>query len=319
MNARTRHVLPAGELHTTWDGALPPALEIADGDVVEIATKAATGDQLLPGDGDDALARIDWGQVHPLSGPIAVRGAEPGCTLEIEVLRCVPGDWGYACIDPTFGLLKERFRDPRLRFFELDREAGSVEFAPGVDLRLAPFLGVMGVAPTGPPRTTFAPGDHGGNIDCKELVAGSRLFLPVLVPGARFSCGDGHALQGDGEICSAIECEMDVALAFRVHERRISPRPVVVAGGELLTIGSGASLLAALQEAAADMVDLLGRWFGIGAEDAYMLLSLAGDARIDELVNSSPVVYGAKLVMPLAALAQLDRPTWMGGEASDGD
>lgn len=298
MSNSTSHLLPAEHIHYSWDPNLAPVLEIDSGDDVLLDTRVLTEEQVLPGAPPSVIRDIDWARIHALTGPIAIRDAVPGDTLEVQVLALRPSSWGVSWIDPTYGLLMSDFQEPAVRFFDLTREDGHVEFANGILIPLAPFLGVMGVAPRDGQATTYAPGAFGGNLDCKELTVGSRLFLPIFVAGAMFSAGDAHAVQGDGEICSAIECGMTARLRFRVHKERSIAEPRVETPDAVMTIGHGASVEEAAQNAARGMVDYLVETRSLSREDAYLLCSLAGDARINELVNGNPLVFGARYVLP---------------------
>src|SRR5262245_24013852 len=153
----TTHLLPAERIHYKWDETLPPVLEIDSNDRVVVDTRILSEEQLLPGAGPEAILAIEWQRIHALTGPILIRDAKPGDALEVRVRRLRTGSWGVSWIDPTYGLLLGEFDDPSIRFFDLTRPDGHVEFSPGVLIPLAPFLGVMGVAPTGEPRTTYAP------------------------------------------------------------------------------------------------------------------------------------------------------------------
>ncbi len=154
---------------------------------------------------------------HPLTGPILVRGAKPGDALQIDILELVPGDLGYTAFNPGRGLLPDDFPEPYLKMWELD--GVSAELRAGVRVPLEPFLGVMGVALAEPgEHSTIPPRKSGGNMDIKQLTVGTTLYLPVSVDGALFSAGDGHAAQGDGEVCiTAIETSMTATLRFSVQ------------------------------------------------------------------------------------------------------
>ena len=296
------HFLPPDRIHYQWDETLEPTLEIESGDTVTVDAPPLTEEQLLPGMTAQAILELDWSRVHALVGPIHVRDAEPGDVLEIRLQSLKPAPWGVSWIDPTYGLLMDDFSEPAIKFLDLTRPDGRVEFAPGLTIPLAPFLGVMGVAPPGEPRTTYAPGSFGGNLDCKELTVGSRLFLPVQVRGALFSTGDGHAVQGDGELCSAIECGMAARLEFHLHKGMTLDDPLVHTDDALMTIGHADNLQDAARAAVRAMIDILVRDYRLSRSDAYIFCSLGGDPRINEVVNGNPVVHGVRFVMPKANL-----------------
>ena len=195
-----------------FDAAIPPVLSIASGDTVEIETVNGTR-RVFPQPGSPfaptpAMLAIDAADIarapgHIVTGPVAIDGAEPGDTLEVRIDAIALGaDWGFCGFRPLAGTLPHDFEHPFLSHIAVDRARNICRLPHGLELPLAPFFGVMGVAP--PPRygriSTVEPREHGGNIDLKELVAGTSLFLPVWAPGALFSTGDGHGLQGDGEV-----------------------------------------------------------------------------------------------------------------------
>lgn len=284
-------------IHYRWDGSLPPALTVESGDEVIIETRSGEDDQVRPVDGADKLAEIDMSRLHALSGPIEVLGARPGHILVIHILEIKTGDWGFIMQRPGAGLI--RGFEPYLRTFDLSR--GTVEFAPGVQVELHPFLGVMGVAPANGPQSTRPPGDHGGNLDCAQLVAGTTLHLPVYHPGALFSCGDGHAAQGDGEVCvTAIECQLDVRLRFELLEGAPIARPRLETRTELMTMGAGRTLEAAARQALEDMLDLIVAVTGMSRPDAYALASAAVDLRVNQVVNEP--MMGMRAVVSKAVL-----------------
>src|SRR5438128_5971563 len=183
----------------------------------------------------DVGRRVSKG--HPLTGPVGIRGARPGDVLQVDVRELVPGDLGYTSFRPGIGLLRDDFIEPYLKLWELRGQAA--ELRPGIRVPLAPFLGVMGVALAEPgAHVTAPPRSNGGNMDIKQLTAGTTLYLPVWVAGALFSCGDGHAVQGDGEVCiTAIETTMTATLRFTVRRdirlggRRWRPHSRARAGG----------------------------------------------------------------------------------------
>ena len=236
---------------------------------------------------------------HIMTGPVAVRGAEPGDALRIEILDvALREDWGFNLIRPGAGTLPDRFPDHRRIHLPIDRAAGTVLTPWGLEIPARPFFGVMGTAP--PPHlgrlTSIVPGAFGGNIDNKELVAGATLYLPVWTKGALFSAGDGHAAQGDGEVCgTAIESPMDVTLKFELVKGadlafpRFRTRGPVTrhldAEGYEVTTGVGPDLMEGARAAVSGMIDLLTARHGMSAVEAYMLCSVCGDLRVSEIVD----------------------------------
>lgn len=280
--------------HLAWDAEIPPVASVASGSVVSFDVLDASCGQISAASGVADLVALDFSRVDQVAGPIFVEGAQPGDTLEVELLELAPADWGWTASIPGFGLLADDFPDAALRITHL--AGGLAEFLPRVRIPLAPFCGVLGVASDGPPRSTIPPTEHGGNMDTRHLTAGSRLWLPVAVPGGLFSLGDGHAAQGDGEVCgTAIETPMQVSVRLSVRrDIRVSAPEFETAGplglstntaGWFAADGVGPDLFAAAQAAVRRMIERLGVRHGIDPIDAYLLISVAGDLRISEVVD----------------------------------
>jgi len=241
------------------------------------------------------LLTLDFERVDQVVGPIAVTGAEPGDTLQIDLLAFQPADWGWTAIIPGFGLLADEFAKPAYHVTRLG-PSGPIEFMPGIRLPRAPFCGVIGVAPAAGPLSTIPPDVHGGNMDTRHLVAGSTLFLPVFQPGARISIGDGHATQGDGEVCgTAIESQHKATLKLDLVKganlkmpRFRTPGPVsrhLDEKGYDVTTGIGPDLFTGARNAVSGMIDLLTKRHNMSAIEAYMLCSVCADLRISEIVD----------------------------------
>jgi acetamidase/formamidase len=288
--------------HLAWDPAIEPIETVASGSVVEFDLLDASGGQLTATSTVEDLAHLDFERVDQVNGPIAIIGAEPGDTLQIELLEFEPADWGWTAGIPGFGLLADDFPDPALRISRVPRVGERAEFLPGVRVPIVPFCGEVGVAPPTGPRSTIPPDLHGGNMDTRHLIAGSTLFLPVFHAGARLSMGDGHAAQGDGEVCgTAIETPMRalVRLTVRKDLHLTGPEfltadvPATAGGRRYATDGIGPDLVGAARDAVRRMIDWLGREHGIAAVDAYMLTSVAIDLRISEIVDMPNFVVTA--------------------------
>jgi acetamidase/formamidase len=306
----TVHILNAEPTHSVWNRALEPRLRIAPGDQVQFECVDATGGQVHPGTTVDQFEQIDRTRIHALTGPVWIDGAEPGDVLEIDVLATQHRGWGWSSVIPGLGFLKERFNAPYLFHWHLDGDT-TRSLAPAV-LPVRPFLGVMGVARAedGAFRTR-PPGSFGGNLDVRELCAGAKLYLPIYNPGALFSCGDGHAAQGDGEVCiNGIECPLDVTLSFHLHKRQPLAGPIVEAseavapdtrGDAWVVVESGEDIAATARAATSRMVDLLVSRWGFSEVHAYILCSVALKLRLSQVVNE-PVftVSGAiaKQILP---------------------
>lgn len=301
------HHVDGSRVHHDWDNARAPVLAIASGDVVHFELPITGEGQVAETSTVDDV-RWDFDTIYNLGGPVHVEGARPGDTLEVEVLELTPGPWGWTAILPEAGLLPDDFPEPFLKIFDL-RGSTVAEVAPGVAVPLEPFLGTMGV-PTDEPGSfsPFPPHRGGGNVDCRHLVAGSTLWLPLWCDGALFSCGDAHAVQGDGEVCvSAVECAMRATLRFHVRRRSIpapcfrSPGPVGVGGPRHGTMGIHADLMEGARAATRAMIAWLVEERGLGREDAYVLCSLAGDLHVHEIVDAG--MWNVGMTMPLGVFA----------------
>ena len=290
----SEHALSAEPTHSVWDRGLAPRLRIAPGDEVRFECVDASGGQVHPGMTAEAFQQIDRTRIHALTGPVWIEGAEPGDVLQVDVLATQHRGWGWSSVIPGLGFLKERFAQPFLFHWQLDGNVTS-SLAPAV-LPVRPFLGVMGVAQAEDGRfRTRPPGPFGGNLDVRELCAGSRLYLPVYNRGALFSCGDGHAAQGDGEVCiNGIECPLDVTLRFRVHKQQSLSGPIVesseaVAGDSRsdswVVVESANDIATAARNATNRMIDLLMTRWGIAEVHAYILCSVALKLRLSQVVN----------------------------------
>ena len=287
--------------HLAWDPAIPPIETVESGAIVEFDLLDAAGGQLTAQSTVEDLGRLDFDRVDQVNGPIAIIGAEPGDTLQIDLLEFEPAEWGWTASIPGFGLLADQFAEPYLRITTVPRPGERAEFLPGVRVPIAPFCGEIGVAPIDGPRSTIPPDLHGGNMDTRHLTAGATLFLPVFHEGARLSMGDGHAAQGDGEVCgTAIETPMRALVRLTVRKDLHLTGPEfqtadvqTPTGRRYATDGVGPDLNEAARDAVRRMIDWLGREHGIAAIDAYLLTSVAIDLRISEIVDMPNVVVTA--------------------------
>jgi acetamidase/formamidase len=303
------HRLDDRSPHACWDNSLPPRIAIRPGDVVIFETLEASAGQITPRSSAAALETISFEPIHPLTGPVYVKGAKPGDALEVEVVRLEHKGWGWNAVLPGFGLLAADFPTPYLHHYALTR-AGCV-FRKDIVIPFEPFCGVMGVAPREPGRlNTIPPRENGGNIDIRHLTPGARLYLPVLVEGALFSCGDCHAAQGDGEVNgTGVESPMSVTLRFkllkraRLPELRFATRPRgpltrTGARGYYATTAHGPDLSANAQTAVRYMIDHLVKTYRMSREQAYCLCGAAVDLKISEIVDAPNWIVSAYL--PLA-------------------
>ena len=302
----TTYELKADIVHHEWNNAIPSRLEIDPGDTVVFHTRDAADGFYSPSSTPaDVMRRVFRG--HPLTGPVRVRGARPGDTLVVEILDMRPAPWGWTQIRPGRGLLPEsEFGEPFLQIWDL-ADGTYARMDRRVAVPIAPFPGVMGVALDEPGgHSTLPPRKNGGNMDIKQLTRGTTLYLPVWVDGALFSIGDGHAAQGDGEVCiTAVEMNAQVTLRFglesgrRIQEPRLrTAGPVGAAtnhGPHFATTAHGPELFAASQQAIRYMIDHLVQERGLSREEAYVVSSVAVDLKISEIVDAPNWIVSAFL------------------------
>jgi acetamidase/formamidase len=284
--------------HFGWDNSFVPTERVAPGSTIEFQCLDSSGGQLTLDSTVDDVALLDFAKVNPVTGPIYVEGAEPGDALKVTIEMFRPSGFGWTANIPGFGLLADDFPEPALNIWTYD--AASLEpalFGKHARVPLKPFAGTIGNAPAEmglhsvvPPRRV------GGNLDIRDLAAGTTLYLPVEVAGALFSVGDTHAAQGDGEVCgTAIESPMDVVLKLDLIKdarlktpRFTTPGPVtrhLDAKGYEVTTGIGPDLMTGAREAVSQMIDLLAGRYAMDPVKAYMLVSVCGDLRISEIVD----------------------------------
>jgi acetamidase/formamidase len=287
-----------------WDGRSKPVLRIASGDRVTIETLSGEPDDLpdpslgydiVPGQAEVLASTFRGPGPHLLTGPVYIEGTEPGDVLEVRVLdielRC---NWGWNIQVPTLGTLPEDFPEFRRIHIPLDRARNIATLPWGQELPLSPFFGNFGVAP--PPSwgrlSSKEPRAFGGNMDNKELGAGSTLYFPVFVPGALFSAGDGHALQGDGEVClTAIEAALTGTFEFHVRRDLRLTSPRAETASDWITMGFDEDLDDAAKAALRDMIALIREKSGLSAQDAYTLCSIAADLRVTQLVDGNKGIH----------------------------
>ena len=336
--------------HNRYHPDIEPVLEVGEGEEVVIETRDSVDGQLPPGTDESAFLSLQSGAVHPLTGPIFVKGAEPGDILEVEFVDIVPQAHGFSAILPGFGFLRDLMTESFLVHWTLRDGWATSEQIPGVRIPGAPFMGISAVMPSAkelsdwnareqevrdrgemalPPDPdgaiphgacalhglrTNPPRENGGNFDVKQLTRGAKLLLPVSVPGALFSTGDGHFAQGDGEVSlTAIEISATVAVRFRIYkglaERRKLTAPAfshtsydpgpsdrilgamgypIDASGKNL----GENLTLAARNALLNMMTLL-QERGFTAKQAYVICSVACDLRISNVVDLPNVTVSA--------------------------
>jgi len=350
--------------HNRWHPGIEPALRIASGETVAIETRDSLDGQIRRGMGSSELAGLSLDSAHVLTGPIHVEGAKPGDLLAVHVEDVITPDYGFTAVLPPLGLLSDRFDKPFLLHWDLADGIATSDSLPGVRVSGAPFMGVMGLAPSlerlrsvnrrealagkagalilppTPSRAipddqdvanegwrTVAAHETGGNLDIRQLVKGSSLYLPVDVDGALFSTGDAHFAQGDGESCgTAIETSATLVARFEVlpgaaasrnqsSPSWTSPGPQMQQDGSAgyiattgLSVADGDVVHAldarlAARNAVLAMIDMLGHDYGLSPEQAYCLVSVAGDLRISSIVNVPHALVSVTLpraVLPVA-------------------
>jgi acetamidase/formamidase len=297
----------ARTLHGWFDRDLPPVLTVDPGTTVRFRT-LDSGWSAGPWTGErQRVPEHVEGAGHALTGPVGVRGARPGTVLEVRIDDVVPAAWGttHAGTRPTAWNLRLGVETPAVLPWDIDVAAGVARTPAGTTVALRPFLGVLGMPPPEPGRhSTIPPYWHGGNLDCKELVAGSTLYLPVPVEGGLFSVGDGHAAQGDGEVSgTAIECPIERAdLTLDLREDlfgRPLTTPVARTPAGWVAMGLGDDLDEAAAEALDAMLGVLTALHGVSRSEALALASVAVDLRITQVANRT---FGVHAVLPPGAL-----------------
>jgi acetamidase/formamidase len=288
-----------------FEATLPPLLTIESGESVTISTVSAAPDQLppasagltvppaLPAIHEKVTRRVVPG--HICVGPVAVRGARPGQTLQVDIERIdLHYDWGYNVVRPLAGALPYDFDEHRLVHIPLDRERMIGRLPWGIDIELKPFFGVMAVAPpkswgtigTPPPRK------NGGNLDNKELVAGTTLFLPIFTEGALFSVGDGHGVQGDGEVCiTAIETGLIGTFRLSLRDDLPLEWPMAETPTHVMTMAFDPDLDTCVVIALRSMLDLICARSNMDRYQAHALCSLAADLRVTQVVNGNKGIH----------------------------
>ena len=300
------HELDASQVHYAWDNSVVPRLVIEPGDTVLFQTRdAADGFYSRASTHADVLNRGPF-RGHPLTGPVQVKGAEPGDALVVEVLDIKPAaDFGWTAIRPGRGLLPEsEFSKPFLQIWDLS-DGTHARMDRRVAVPIEAFPGVMGTALDEPgAHSTMPPRKNGGNMDIKQLTRDSTLYLPVWMPGALFSVGDGHGAQGDGEVCvTAVEMRAQVTLRFGLQRGRHLEEPQLRTTRRLAagtntgpwygTTAHGPDLFASAQRAVLHMIDHLVRERGFSREEAYIICSVAADLKISEIVDAPNWIVSA--------------------------
>jgi acetamidase/formamidase len=300
------HRLDSSVVHYEWNNAIAPRLVVDPGDTIVVDTRDAGDGYYTPTSTSRDTAARGPMKGHPLSGPIAVRGARPGDVLVVEIVAMEPAPFGWTHIRPGRGLLPEaEFPEAFLQIWNLeDRAVARMRARSGarVAVPLAPFPGVLGTALDEPGgHSTMPPRKNGGNMDIKQLTAGATVYLPVWVDGGLLSVGDGHGAQGDGEVCiSAVEMSARVTLRVGLRQGRPLHEPQLRTSGshpsrgaEFATTAHGPDLFLSAQQAVRYLVDHLVAERGLTREEAYVVASVAADLRISEIVDAPNWIVSA--------------------------
>ena len=283
-----------------FNASIPAVLQVESGDEVVIDTFSGGMSEVA----DPSLFRPEHRLIvdtvpqimgpHILTGPVHVKGAEPGDTLEVRILDIeLTTDWGWNIIRPLKGALPEDFPNLSRRVIPIDRQTNVARLPWGVDVPLRPFFGIIGVAP--PPAyglvSSVEPREYGGNIDNKEFIPGTSLFLPVFVPGANLSVGDGHAVQGDGEVClTALETCLKGRFQVIVHKQPLN-FPRAITPTHYISMGMDVDLDDAAKQALRNMIKWLTEIKPWTAEVAYVFCSLACDLHVTQLVDGNKGIH----------------------------
>lgn len=316
---------PAGHIgrthsHLRWSKSLSPVQTISSGESITFDAIDSSNGQITKDTDVTALSTFDISLANPVFGPVFIQDAEPGDALKVEVLALETADWGWSAVIPNFGLLSDDFTQPSLRIWHLDRDTQTATLNEHVRIPLRPFLGCMGLAPASDhDLSVIPPNEAGGNIDCCDLTVGSIVYLPVQTVGALFSCGDGHAVQGHGEVCgTAIETPIKATLRFEVcknqpwvktpHYEIPASMPVSAGNaalsksGRYAATGLGADLTEASKQAVRSAIAWLVATRGLSRVDAYMLASVVGNLQIVEAVNIPK--YLVSMAIPLGVFQE---------------
>jgi acetamidase/formamidase len=292
-----------------FDASYKPVITVQSGDTVILECVSGSPETLPPPSSGlkvpAALSAIHASNIpraggHIITGPVAIEGAEPGDMLEVHIDKIEFGnDWGFCGFRPLAGTLPEDFPERFITHITVDKQRKVGRMPYGLELDLAPFFGVMGVAPKPGYGTisTVQPREHGGNLDNKELGEGATLFLPVWAPGAMFSAGDGHGVQGDGEVCiNALEICLTGTFTFTLHKQAGGEPLLSYPRGETathyITMGMNEDLDLAMKQALREMIAFICSRSNLSRQEAYQFCSLAVDFRVTQTVNGEKGVHG---------------------------
>src|SRR6266849_5451165 len=318
-NGKKLHLLPATLETTQWgwfDNAQPPVLRIDAGDTVALETMMHSHNQVLPGTTIDQIKKLRTDHPgrgpHTVTGPIYVEGAEPGDVLKVTINKIVPRAYGVNFNVPgMFGQFPKEYQDGQVKYLYFDWDRKVTEFLPGVLIPLRPFPGILGVARKEPGRySTVPPGEFAGNIDVRDFVEGTTLYVPIFVPGALLWSGDSHAAQGNGEVnLTAIETAYkELNLTIDVIKGKPLDFPRIETPKSWITMGLDQDLNKAWDQAKAQTIKFLVEQRKVSSEQAAKVMVQVSDCRVTQVVD---VKKGVHCLNPKNVLARedMERPT----------
>jgi amidase len=282
---QAHHVVSREQVIWAFGPDLEPVLEVDPGATVRFETNDCFSGQIRSE--DDLVTEIDFERVNSATGPVAVRGAEPGDSLVVEIVDVRPAAWGVATLIPGFGQLIDAVSAPVTRLFKVDN--GWIEMNDRVRFRSRPMVGVVGVATGGETLTNGLAGQHGGNLDNQLHGPGARIYFPVRREGGLFAVGDMHASMGDGEICfTGVEIAGEVTVRFDLLKGKQATWPVTELADRWVTHATADEFPDALKLCSEEAARLLVDEWGFSVEDAFIFLSVACDAGIAQACKPAP-------------------------------
>ena len=288
MEIKPDFVLTKDQTHNKFSSTISPILKVKSGTIIEAFTEDASDEQFKMNSGIEDLRKLDFEPIHPLTGPVFVENAVPGDVIKVTLHDIEVGDWGWNAIFPGFSFVADSIKGEYLRIYDLKNNKTTVNFNDSIELELKPFPGVMGGAPATPELLSTIPRRaNGGNMDDPNMTVGTSVYFPVFVEGGLFSIGDGHAVQGLGEVCgTAIEVPLRIIYEIELINDKSIQEPQYETDTYYATTGFGTSIDIAAKKATLYMVDYLKEEHQLSENEAYALCSLAGDLKIAETVDA---------------------------------
>jgi amidase len=301
MAVAPEHVVSRDEVVWAFGPDLRPVLEVDPGTVVTLQTNDCFTGQIRTE--DDLVTEIDFERVNSATGPVAVRGAEPGDSLVVELLEVRPDDRGFATLIPGMGQLIDQVRSPLTQVFRV--EGNTIHMSDRISFPLRPMVGVIGVATGGETLTNGFAGEHGGNLDNHLHGPGATVYLPVRQPGGMLAIGDMHASMGDGEVCfTGVEISGEVTVRVGLLKGKQGTWPVTELADSWVVHGTaGQDFMEALDRACEEGARFLVDQWGFSMEEAFLFLSVACDANICQACRPQPFSTIARIAIPKIAAA----------------